>query len=150
VGLRLTLGLVMSAIAFSIAGYRALWLVRLARQGQPAPGRVDQVPERLKAELTEVIGQRKLLKWTGPGLAHAFTFWGFVILNLTIVEAYGSLFKQDFAFPTYREHGVALCRGVDPALLLGLFRGVASFSLMSRPVTSTPLPAQRLKTCCSP
>lgn len=31
---------------------------------------------------------------------------------------------QDFAFPTYREHGVALCRGVDPALLLGLFRGV--------------------------
>jgi len=35
-----------------------------------------------------------------------------------------ALRKQDFAFPTYREHGVALCRGVDPALLLGLFRGV--------------------------
>ena len=35
-----------------------------------------------------------------------------------------ALRPQDFAFPTYREHGVALCRGVDPALLLGLFRGV--------------------------
>ncbi|WP_332661927.1 thiamine pyrophosphate-dependent enzyme, partial [Aeromicrobium sp.] len=35
-----------------------------------------------------------------------------------------ALLPQDFAFPTYREHGVALCRGVDPALLLGLFRGV--------------------------
>jgi 2-oxoisovalerate dehydrogenase E1 component alpha subunit len=35
-----------------------------------------------------------------------------------------ALKPQDFAFPTYREHGVALCRGVDPALLLGLFRGV--------------------------
>jgi 2-oxoisovalerate dehydrogenase E1 component alpha subunit len=34
-----------------------------------------------------------------------------------------ALRPQDFAFPTYREHGVALCRGVDPAKLLGLFRG---------------------------
>jgi pyruvate dehydrogenase E1 component alpha subunit len=31
---------------------------------------------------------------------------------------------QDHAFPTYREHGVAWCRGVDPVSLLGLFRGV--------------------------
>jgi len=31
---------------------------------------------------------------------------------------------QDFVFPTYREHGVAWCRGVDPLALLGLFRGV--------------------------
>ena len=31
---------------------------------------------------------------------------------------------QDYAFPSYREHGVAWCRGVDPINLLGLFRGV--------------------------
>jgi pyruvate dehydrogenase E1 component alpha subunit len=31
---------------------------------------------------------------------------------------------QDYAFPTYREHGVAWCRGVQPETLLGLFRGV--------------------------
>jgi len=30
----------------------------------------------------------------------------------------------DFAFPTYREHGVAWCKGVDPLTLLGLYRGV--------------------------
>ncbi|TIC83037.1 pyruvate dehydrogenase (acetyl-transferring) E1 component subunit alpha [Nocardioides sp. GY 10127] len=30
---------------------------------------------------------------------------------------------QDFVFPTYREHGVAWCMGVDPVELLGLFRG---------------------------
>jgi 2-oxoisovalerate dehydrogenase E1 component alpha subunit len=35
-----------------------------------------------------------------------------------------ALRKQDHVFPTYREHGVALCRGVDPVQLLGLFRGV--------------------------
>jgi 2-oxoisovalerate dehydrogenase E1 component alpha subunit len=30
---------------------------------------------------------------------------------------------NDMAFPSYREHGVAWCRGVDPTLLLGIFRG---------------------------
>jgi 2-oxoisovalerate dehydrogenase E1 component alpha subunit len=35
-----------------------------------------------------------------------------------------ALGPDDYAFPTYREHGVAWCRGVDPLNLLGLFRGV--------------------------
>ena len=35
-----------------------------------------------------------------------------------------ALRPQDFVFPTYREHGVAWCRGVDPLDLLGLFRGI--------------------------
>jgi pyruvate dehydrogenase E1 component alpha subunit len=30
---------------------------------------------------------------------------------------------HDMVFPTYREHGVAWCRDVDPLALLGLFRG---------------------------
>ena len=35
-----------------------------------------------------------------------------------------ALRPQDYVFPTYREHGVAWCRGLDPLRLLGLFRGV--------------------------
>ena len=35
-----------------------------------------------------------------------------------------ALLPQDYVFPTYREHGVAWCRGVDPVTLLGLYRGV--------------------------
>jgi len=34
-----------------------------------------------------------------------------------------ALRAQDFAFPTYRDHGVAYCRGVDPVQLLPVFRG---------------------------
>ena len=37
-----------------------------------------------------------------------------------------ALRPQDFAFPTYREHGVAWCRGIDPLRLLGLFRGASN------------------------
>jgi 2-oxoisovalerate dehydrogenase E1 component alpha subunit len=36
-----------------------------------------------------------------------------------------ALGPNDMAFPTYREHGVAWCRGIDPVQLLGLYRGVS-------------------------
>ncbi|GLZ09165.1 pyruvate dehydrogenase E1 component subunit alpha [Actinomadura sp. NBRC 104412] len=35
-----------------------------------------------------------------------------------------ALTEHDMVFPTYREHGVAYCRNVEPLRLLGLFRGV--------------------------
>src|SRR5690242_11243188 len=41
------------------------------------------------------------------------------------VGAGRALGDRDMAFPTYREHGVAWCRGVDPAKLLELYRGVS-------------------------
>ncbi len=34
-----------------------------------------------------------------PGIAHALTFWGFIVLFLTIIEAYGALFSKHFAIP---------------------------------------------------
>jgi 2-oxoisovalerate dehydrogenase E1 component alpha subunit len=37
-----------------------------------------------------------------------------------------ALEPRDMAFPTYREHGVAWCRGLDPVRLLELFRGVSN------------------------
>jgi 2-oxoisovalerate dehydrogenase E1 component alpha subunit len=36
-----------------------------------------------------------------------------------------ALSPKDMAFPTYREHGVAWCRGLDPLKLLELYRGVS-------------------------
>jgi 2-oxoisovalerate dehydrogenase E1 component alpha subunit len=39
------------------------------------------------------------------------------------VGAAHALHDQDMVFPTYREHAVAHCRGLDPVALLGLFRG---------------------------
>src|ERR1700677_2984845 len=36
-----------------------------------------------------------------------------------------ALSPKDMAFPSYREHGVAWCRGLDPMKLLELFRGVS-------------------------
>ncbi|GAA4913918.1 pyruvate dehydrogenase (acetyl-transferring) E1 component subunit alpha [Streptomyces coeruleoprunus] len=44
------------------------------------------------------------------------------------VGAARALRDDDHVFPSYREHGVALCRGVDPLDLLALFRGVTNGS----------------------
>ncbi|HEY2507236.1 MAG TPA: (Fe-S)-binding protein [Streptosporangiaceae bacterium] len=99
--LRIIIGLVVTAIAGAIAGRRLWWLYRLGRAGQPAPERIEALREHpargAETQVTEVIGQRKLLKWSVPGLAHAFTFWGFIVLILTIIEAYGDLFSKRFA-----------------------------------------------------
>ncbi len=101
--LRMTVGLVLTVVAFAIAGRRLWWLKRLALSGQPAPERIEAVrkhPGRdVATEATEVVGQRKLLKWTVPGVAHALTFWGFTVLLLTIIESYGDLFSRTFAIP---------------------------------------------------
>ena len=79
--LRLTLALLMLAVTLVVAGRRVGWLTRLVRSGQPAPGRTDRMGERLRAQLVEVFGQRRLLRWSVPGIAHFFTFWGFVVLG---------------------------------------------------------------------
>jgi Fe-S oxidoreductase len=100
VTLRLTIGLTMTAVAFWLAGRRLWMLSRLGRAAQPVePGRTDGVGARAKAELVEVLGQRKLLTWTVPGIAHVLAFWGFILLMLTVLEGYGALFDRDFHIP---------------------------------------------------
>jgi Fe-S oxidoreductase len=98
---RIIFGLVLTAVAVALAGRRLWWLYRVARSGQPAPERVAAVREHpgrdAGIEATEVIGQRKLLQWSVPGVAHALTFWGFTVLLLTILETYGALFSRTFA-----------------------------------------------------
>jgi len=99
VPVRIAIGLAVSAIAIAIAGRRFAYLFRLVATGRSDPARFRNIPARLWAELIEVGAQKKLFKRTIPGLAHAFTFWGFTILFLTIIEAYGDLFSKTFSIP---------------------------------------------------
>ena len=112
----------MTVVALAIAGRRVYWLYRLLKSGQPAPGRLDGIGQRAKDQLREVFGQRKLLKWSVPGVAHFFMFWGFVVLAATILEAYGALFDRDFAIPLDRALAAA---GLPRGLLRGRGAGVA-------------------------
>jgi len=129
VALRLTIALLMLVLTAAIAGRRIAWLVKLIRSGRQAPGRWDGIGERLRAQLVEVFGQRRLLRWSAPGLAHFFTFWGFVILFATIVEAYGALvISQDFAFPFF---GHARWLGfLEDFFAVAVLLALAAFAIM--------------------
>ncbi|MEX0833554.1 MAG: heterodisulfide reductase-related iron-sulfur binding cluster [Actinomycetota bacterium] len=77
---------------------RAWLLFQLVRLGKPE-NRLDDLPKRVEYEATVVLGQKKLLQRLGPGLMHAFIFWGFIVLFTTIIEAFGLVVDRDFAIP---------------------------------------------------
>jgi Fe-S oxidoreductase len=128
----MVVGLVLTVAAFALAGRRLWWLQRVARAGQPAPERVAAVrqhPARdAEVQATEVIGQRKLLKWTVPGMAHAFTFWGFIVLLLTIIEAYGDLFSRTFAIPGIGHW--AFIGFIEDLFAVGVLAGIITFTVI--------------------
>ena len=75
-----------------------------------------------------MIGQRKLLKWSVPGAAHAATFWGFLVLLLTIIESYGDLFSRTFALPWVGHWAVV--GFVEDLFAVGVLRGIITFSVI--------------------
>ncbi|GAA4232613.1 Fe-S oxidoreductase [Streptosporangium album] len=91
------IGLVMTGVALAFAGRRVAFLYKLATSGQPAPERIEYAKENagaeIKAQLVEVFGQKKLLKWTPSGTAHFFVMWAFFILATVYLEAYGALIQ---------------------------------------------------------
>ena len=130
--LRIVIGLVLTAVAFGLAGRRLWWLQRVARAGQPAPERIAAVREHpgrdVETQATEVIGQRKLLQWSVPGAAHALTFWGFIVLLLTIIEAYGALFSRTFAIPGIGHW--AFIGFIEDLFALGVLAGIITFAVI--------------------
>jgi Fe-S oxidoreductase len=128
----MTVGLVLTVVALAIAGRRMWWLKRLAFSGQPAPERVAAVREHpgrdVEVQATEVIGQRKLLKWSVPGAAHAATFWGFIVLFLTIIEAYGCLFSRTFAIPVIGHW--AFTGFIEDLFAVGVLAGIVTFTVI--------------------
>ncbi len=70
------------AVAGILFWRRARWHIRVLREGQPLE-RTDRIGERIKGLGVFVFGQRRLLQDLGPGLTHAFVFWGFIVLLAT-------------------------------------------------------------------
>ena len=97
--LTLIVGLLLNAIILPFAAKRVWFLYRLISNGQPAPDRMENITKRtavaIGGQLREVLGQRRLLKWTIPGIAHSFVMYAFLILATVYVEAYGALISRN-------------------------------------------------------
>ena len=96
---RIIIGLAIMTLAFGLASKRIAYLIRLLMTARPDTGRFRMVPKNIKYELTKVLGQKKLLQWTIPGAAHALTFWGFLVIQITLIESIGELFDREFKIP---------------------------------------------------
>jgi Fe-S oxidoreductase len=113
------LGILFTLAVLGLAAKRLLFLYRTMRSGQPAPGRMTRPTRQVEAEATEVVGQRKLLKWRLSGIAHAMAFYGFIVLGLTILEAFGALIEPSFAIPIIGRWGaIAFAEDLFAVLVL--------------------------------
>jgi Fe-S oxidoreductase len=93
--------LATSATLFAV---RVSFLLALVRSAAPVR-RSGDVPRRVRNEATIVLGQRKLLQRIGPGLIHAFIFWGFLVLTPTIIIAMIGVVDKHATFPWLGDQG---------------------------------------------
>jgi Fe-S oxidoreductase len=123
--------------AIAIAGWlfarRALFLARVVRSGKPV-SRTSDLPIRVGNETAIVLGQRKLLQRLGPGLVHAFIFWGFVVLFPTIFLAIAAIVERRDPLPSGSPLGWLERQGwyallVDVFAVLVLVGVVAAFGI---------------------
>ncbi|BBX47698.1 (Fe-S)-binding protein [Mycobacterium cookii] len=126
--IRLIVGLGGTAVIALLALRRVLWLVKLTLSGQPVTGRTHDIGARLWAQVSEVFGQRKLLKWSVPGVAHFLTMWGFFILATVYVEAYGALFNDHFHIPIVGRWDVL--GFLQDFIALGVLFGITTFAII--------------------
>ncbi|HEV2123180.1 MAG TPA: (Fe-S)-binding protein, partial [Chloroflexota bacterium] len=97
--IRIVASLLAIAAGLAIAGRRVWFLLRLLRVAQPMPDRWGGWGKKIKYQFRHVLGQEKILRWTGAGLMHVFVFWGFLILQSQSLEALGEVFDPDFHIP---------------------------------------------------
>ena len=126
--LRIVLGTAIIVVCAALAVRRILFLQGLIRAGQPAVGRTSHVGKRAELEGTQVLGQKKLLQWVVPGTAHVFAFWGFLVLGITVVEALGEVYIENFWFPIIGKWPVVLF--LEDLFVVLVFIGIVTFAII--------------------
>ncbi|HKJ56070.1 MAG TPA: hypothetical protein VJ978_08790, partial [Nitriliruptoraceae bacterium] len=91
---RVVAGLAVIGIGLAFAARRATWLWRLTGTAAPAPERNIRSAMRANAShaVANIFGNKKLLRWSLPGIAHFWVMWAFFVLQTTLIEAAGELF----------------------------------------------------------
>ena len=90
----------LGIVVLAVAGPRALALVNLVRSGQPNAERFKGLfTTRTWYAFQKIILQKKLLQRPGPGVAHALTFWGFLVIQVALLESVLEFFSPTASLP---------------------------------------------------
>ena len=125
---RYPVGIGALAIAVVLVARRGREIARLICSGRPAGRRVPSLVTLLGGQLVEVIGPGTPTAATGRSGAHALIFWGFIVLLLTVIEAYGSLFSPRFALPWIGHSAVV--GFVEDLFTCGVLLGIVTFAVL--------------------
>ena len=124
---------VPAVAAIALFWRRAGRHLAVLRAGRPID-RLDQPLRRIWGVLVYVIAQRRLLNELGPGLMHAFIFWGFLVLLVTT----GNYFTNGLVETVLRWPlgGIAWLAAVAIAnLFIGLVLVALAYAIWRRVVT---------------
>ncbi|ATZ25868.1 succinate dehydrogenase/fumarate reductase iron-sulfur subunit [Streptomyces lavendulae subsp. lavendulae] len=93
--------LVLTVVGVALIARAVAQIYRFVKLGQPVPAgsRTDDPTARSITLAKEFVGHTRMNRWGVIGVAHWFVAVGFLTLGLTIVTAYGQLFKADWVLP---------------------------------------------------
>ncbi|MCA1834024.1 MAG: (Fe-S)-binding protein [Actinomycetota bacterium] len=100
-GLRVAIAFAIMGVTLGLFSRRGVHLIKLLALGKPDPERLRwaRMASNIKYHTAKVLFQKKLFQWSLPGLAHALTFWGFLVVQITLVETFGEIFQPTFHIP---------------------------------------------------
>ena len=95
----IVVSLALTVVAVALAARAVSQMFAVIQLGQPAFERTNSPAQRTVTMLRETVCHTRMLKWTWIGAAHWFVFFGFILLFLTLLTAYGQIFDSGFALP---------------------------------------------------
>lgn len=111
---------VVLVTAWVVFALRIRTLIGLMRAGRPE-NRFDRIGDRIKYFTLMVLGQRGVLRDPLPGLAHFFTFWGFIVIQLDALNLWAEGLGFKLPIITSRPFAIVLDFFVVMAFLAMLF-----------------------------
>ena len=106
--------------AWVVFALRIRTLMQLMLSGRPE-NRFDRIGDRIKFFVLMVLGQRGVLRDLLPGLAHFFTFWGFIIIQLDALNLWAMGLGFKLPVLTSRPFAIVLDFFIVMAFLAMLF-----------------------------
>ena len=93
--------LVTIVVGVALFGRAVFQIYTQMRLGQPVPAgtRTNDPVQRTVTMVKEFLGHTRMNRWGIVGIAHWFVAIGFYTLLLTIVNAFGQLFRADWILP---------------------------------------------------
>ena len=134
------LRMVPMVAALTVAfGYFAMVMIaktRLVLMAKQRPEFFQDLGKRTMNLLVYGMGQRKMFKERGPGLMHAFLFWGFLVLQVRTIYLITLAFVPDARLPVFHAE-YTMAKDITEAIVLLMCFYAAYRRIVTRPARLT-------------